>query len=181
VTAKLKPPLNIVLVGFMGSGKTTVGRLLAGQLGFLFADTDRLVVEAAGGRSIPEIFEAEGEEGFRRREAAVLEGLAGVEGVVVSTGGGIVTRGDNRALLPRVGYVVWLAVEEETIIERVGRNRERPMLYVDDPLGRVRELLAERTPWYEEVAQLRVDTCDLVAEDVAYGIAESARIFFAGE
>src|SRR4051812_17359313 len=98
---------NVVLIGLMGSGKSTIGRLVAHSLGFEFVDTDHLIIEAAH-RNIPQIFASEGEEGFRQRETEALRSLDGKQGNVIATGGGIVTVPENLELLRQLGFVVWL-------------------------------------------------------------------------
>ena len=165
---------NVVLIGFMGTGKSTVGKLLAKSFGFRFVDTDELIVDRAG-IPIPEIFEESGEDGFRKIERAVLDELAGGEDQVISTGGGIVTNDDNIERLRALGTVVWLTAEEETVWERVGQSRGRPLLQTGDPRGTIRELLDERKPLYEKAAHLTVGTDNLRADDIAFGIAECLR------
>ncbi len=169
---------NIVLIGFMGCGKTTVGQLLAEKLAWPFVDTDRLVVARAR-KSIPAIFKAEGEEGFRLRESAVLESLVDGGPRVVSTGGGIVTQERNEPLLRHLGFVVCLSASEDVIFERVSRNRNRPMLHTPDPRQTVHDLLEIRRPLYARFAHMTVETAGLEPEEIAYGIMESARVFFA--
>ncbi len=157
---------NVVLVGFMGSGKSSVGRLVARTLQGRFVDTDRLVVELAG-REITEIFATEGEAFFRRQESHALESLRGQRGLVVATGGGIVTVPENVAALKALGLVVWLTASEEIIWDRVSRNQKRPLLHTADPRGTVRELLAKRNPLYLKAADLEVDTTHLTHAQVA--------------
>ena len=173
-------PPNVVLVGFMGSGKSTVGPRLAEKLGFRFVDMDALIVRKAG-RSIPAIFAAEGEAGFRKRESAVLdELLAGRGGMVVATGGGVVTVPENLPRLKQLGCVIWLDPPEPVIWERVSRNQERPLLRTPNPRQTVRDLLAQRRPLYAGVADLESDSGDLTPDEAAYGLAESVRLHFAG-
>jgi shikimate kinase len=168
---------NIVLIGFMGCGKSTVGQLVAEKLAWPFVDTDTLVIERSG-RGIPEIFADEGEGGFREREAAALEGLDDGVSRVIATGGGVVTQPRNQALLRRLGFVVWLNASEEAIWDRVLRNRNRPLLHTPDPRQTVRELLESRRPIYAEFAHLTIDTAGFEPEEIAYGIGESARHHF---
>ncbi|BDG60288.1 shikimate kinase [Caldinitratiruptor microaerophilus] len=152
--AEDRPPGNLYLVGLMGSGKTTVARIVAARLGWPWLDTDDLVQRDAG-RTIPEIFAAEGEAGFRRREHEALARVAREGGRVVATGGGIVLLPENRALLRSTGFTVYLEVPPEELHRRLSRGRglaSRPLLSVPDPLGRLRALLAEREPLYREVA-----------------------------
>ena len=176
--ARPAPMQNIVLIGFMGCGKTTVGQLLAEKLGWPFVDTDRLVIARAR-KSIPAIFKAEGEDGFRLRESAVLESLVTGGPRVVSTGGGIVTQDRNGPLLRALGFVVCLSASEDVIFERVSRNRNRPLLHTPDPRQTVHDLLEIRRPLYSRYAHMIVETAGLEPEEIAYGIMESARVFFA--
>ncbi len=172
-------PKNIVLIGFMGSGKSTVGRALHQRLGYSLTDMDELI-ERTMGKKITEIFKEEGEQAFRDFETMQLVEIAKRTDIrhIVSTGGGIVIRPDNRHLLRKLGYVVWLDAPEKTIIERTSRNRDRPLLNTTDAAHRVTNLLNEREPWYRETAHLKVDTKDLNSEEIAAGILESARYFF---
>lgn len=147
---------NVYLVGLMGAGKTTVGRSLARRLALDFVDSDR-EIEARTGVSIPTIFEIEGEDGFRRREAAVIDDLSRLSGQVVATGGGVVLRAENRANIKASGYVVYLNVPPQILWERTRHDRNRPLLRVADPLARLKELFAQRDPYYREVADLVVD------------------------
>jgi len=174
-----KKPRNIILTGFMGSGKTTVGRLLANKTGFTFVDTDAEIVQKTG-LPIAKIFAEQGEEAFRELETETLESLQEKTGLVVSTGGGIVLRERNRELLDTLGYVVWLAVEPEAVIARVGKNRDRPLLNNDNPHSAIRGLLGERIPIYKAASDLHIDTGELSAEEIAYGIKECAQMHFAG-
>lgn len=174
------PPLqNIVLIGFMGSGKSTIGRDLAQSLSYAQIDTDSLIEERAG-KSIPRIFAEDGEPAFRDLESAVLHtiGTDHLQGHIISTGGGIITRPDNRTLLRRLGYVVWLIVSPEEILRRTSRNKNRPLLNTGDPEATIRTLLAARTPAYRETAHLAVETDNLTFPEVTAGIIDSARYFF---
>jgi shikimate kinase len=175
------PPKNLVLIGFMGSGKSTVGRELNGRLGYELVDMDT-VIEQREGRPITRIFEERGEEYFRNLETKLLRELSAPSEPrrIISTGGGVIGREENRELLRRMGYVVWLHAPVEVIAERTGRNRDRPLLHTDDPLGKISALLEKRKPWYRETAHLKVDTADLDCGEIATGILESARYFFTG-
>jgi shikimate kinase len=156
----------VVLVGFMGSGKSSVGRLVARTLHGRFVDTDRMVAESAG-REITEIFAKEGEGWFREEESRALRSLLGGRGLVVATGGGIVLAPGNVAALKELGLVVWLTASEEVIWERVSRNRKRPLLDTENPRETVRTLLEKRNPLYEAAADLKVDTTRLTHAEVA--------------
>ncbi|QIF00887.1 shikimate kinase [Roseimicrobium sp. ORNL1] len=168
---------NVILVGLMGSGKSTVGRMVAHSLGFGFADTDHLITDAAG-QTIPEIFAAEGEEGFRVRETAALRSLVGRDGMVIATGGGIVTRPENLPLLKQLGFVVWLNADPNTLHRRTAHSHDRPLLKNPDPAGTLRKLHEGRSPLYEQASDMKINTDDFSPQDVAYGVAETARVHF---
>ena len=150
-------PENIYLVGPMGAGKTTIGRQLARQLHKDFVDCDH-ELEKRTGVDIPLIFELEGEEGFRRREADMLAELSDRRGVVLATGGGVVKLPENRAKLVANGYVIYLCAPLELLYERTAKDRNRPLLQTGDPQLRIRELLEERDPLYRQIADLVMDT-----------------------
>ena len=175
------PPKSLVLIGFMGSGKSTVGRELHHRLGYPLVDMDQ-VIEQRARKSIAAIFADEGEEAFREMETNLLEELddPAAPRRIISTGGGVIGRERNRALLRHLGYVVWLHAPLAVILDRTGRNRERPLLHTDDPAARVAALMAVRKPLYAEAAHLQVDTSGLDAKELATGILESARYFFTG-
>lgn len=144
---------NLVLIGLMGAGKTSVGRHLAQHLGWEFLDTDH-VLEQRCGADIPWIFDIEGEAGFRRRETEVLEDLCQYENTVIATGGGIVLSERNRSLLKTCGTVVYLSATPEQLYARVAHDTHRPLLQVENPLAVLAKLLKEREPLYLEVADL---------------------------
>lgn len=148
---------NLFLVGLMGAGKTTVGRLLARHYGFAFHDSDH-EIEARTGVRIPVIFEIEGESGFRRREEAVIADLTALTGIVLATGGGAVLSAANRARLRSNGTVIYLRSTPERLFERTRHDRNRPLLQTEDPLGKLRDLYQQRDPLYREVADVIVDT-----------------------
>lgn len=150
-------PENIFLVGMMGAGKTSVGKMLARSLGKEFFDSDQ-VIESRTGVKIPVVFELEGEAGFRAREAVVLEELTARKGVVLATGGGAILSEKNRRLLRSRGTVVYLRASVNELWNRTRYDRNRPLLQTGDPLGRLRELHAQRDPLYREVAHITVDT-----------------------
>ena len=154
---------NVVLIGFMGTGKTAVGRRVAARLGCPFVDTDTLIEERAG-RPIPRIFAEDGEAAFRQLEAEVVDAAAGRDGVVIATGGGVVLRPENMARLRQTGVIVALRADPKAILARVGGS-VRPLL-AGDPEGSIRRLLAERDVLYGE-ADLAVDTTALSPEDAA--------------
>ncbi|HEY9192135.1 MAG TPA: shikimate kinase [Methyloversatilis sp.] len=142
---------NIFLVGMMGAGKTTVGRQLARRLRKRFVDCDH-EIEARTGVTIPVIFEIEGEAGFRRRESTTIDALSRESGLVVATGGGAVLDPANRERLKAGGWVVYLDVAPDVLWARTRGDRNRPLLQVEDPRARVRELHDLRDPLYREVA-----------------------------
>lgn len=148
---------NIFLVGLMGAGKTTVGRLLAKHYGCAFRDSDH-EIEARTGVKIPVIFEIEGEAGFRKREESVIADLTALSGVVLATGGGAVLSPANREKLGGNGLVVYLRGSPEHLYERTRHDRNRPLLQTDNPLEKLRELYRLRDPLYCEVADIVVDT-----------------------
>jgi len=172
-------PKNIVLIGFMGSGKSTVGRELHQRLGYPLIDMDRMIEELIG-KKITEIFKEEGEAAFRDFETLQLLEIAKQtdRSQIISTGGGVVNRPENRVLLRNLGYVVWLHAPEEVIYERTSRNQDRPLLNHMDARERISTLLAEREPWYRETAHLKIDTAGLDSKEIAAGLLESARYFF---
>jgi len=170
---------NIVLIGFMGAGKTAVGRRLAERAGARFLDTDR-EIERLEGMSVARIFEEQGEEQFRRAETSLLSSLADrnetirtprkVLSCVLSTGGGAPMRDENVALLKRFGHVIWLRTKPETIVQRVGHKiSTRPIIadYGDNLIDRVKELQQDRYPRYEAVADSVIDTDDCATPDQA--------------
>lgn len=171
------PRHNIVLIGFMGSGKSSVGRLVAGRMGFQFIDTDAVIVTRAG-MEIPAIFESGGEERFREMETAALESLAAFERCVIATGGGIVLRKSNRELLRDLGFVVWLTASEDVIFERVSRNSRRPLLQTENPRETVARLFAQREALYAGAAHFTVDTTKLARSSVVEGVIAAAREAF---
>lgn len=148
---------NLYLVGLMGAGKTTVGRLLARHYGCDFHDSDH-VIEARTGVKIPVIFEIEGESGFRKREEAAIAELTNLEGVVLATGGGAILSPANRAILRERGLVIYLRGTPEHLYERTRHDRNRPLLQTDNPLEKLRELYRVRDPLYREIADIVVDT-----------------------
>lgn len=158
----------------MGAGKTTVGRYLAELLNRQFIDSDH-EIEARTGASIPWIFEKEGELGFRQREKAVISALTQLSNIVLATGGGAVTQAENRQHLHARGIVVYLYTPVEIQLLRTQRDRNRPLLQVEDPEKKLRELLALRDPLYREVAHVVVETNQGSARDLAQKILQLIR------
>ena len=148
---------SLYLVGLMGAGKSTVGRLLARRLKLRFLDCDH-EIEHRCGVKIPLIFEIEGEPGFRARESQVLAELTALPGIVLATGGGAVLSPENRRRLAEHGTVIYLRARPEDLYVRVRNDRNRPLLATSDPLRRLRELHAERDALYASVADLVVET-----------------------
>jgi shikimate kinase len=149
----------------MGAGKTTVGRQLAKRLARPFFDSDHEIVERTG-VPIPTIFEIEGEEGFRRREAQTIHELTDAANIVMATGGGVVLHPENRRRLHDTGWVVYLNVPPALLYERTRHDRNRPLLHVADPLAKLEELHAIRDPLYRDTAHIVVDGGPLVASGI---------------
>lgn len=148
---------NIYLVGLMGAGKTTVGKMLARQTGKAFFDSDQEIKNKTG-VSISHIFEVEGESGFRMRESTALRELTRLNNIVLATGGGAVLSEENRAMLKRNGTVVYLRASAEDLWARTRHDKSRPLLQTRDPHAKLAELFAERDPFYRDVADIVVDT-----------------------
>ena len=157
LTAHERVPGSIFLVGMMGAGKTSVGKLLARRLGKTFYDCDH-EVERATGVKVAVIFEIEGEAGFRARESKTLAELVRKSDIVLATGGGAVLSAENRRLLSGNGVVAYLRATPADLYSRTRQDRNRPLLRTADPLTRLTELHAERDPLYREVADVVVDT-----------------------
>ena len=172
-------PDRLLLVGMMGVGKTTVGRMAATRLGWKFFDSDAQVV-ADTGRTVPEIFAEDGEAAFRAEESRVLaEAVADNDPVVISVAGGAVLSGANRALLMASGVVVWLRADPATLGLRVGSGEGRPLLG-DNPVESLTALYQLRRPLYESVARLVVDVDDLTAGEVVDRVLTEAGLVGAG-
>ena len=165
---------NIFLIGMMGAGKTTIGRALARRLALEFADTDRELVERTG-VSVATVFEIEGEEGFRRRESALLAELAARSGLVVATGGGAVLREANRELMRAHGTVVYLRARLDRLWERTRHDSSRPLLQTPDPRATLAQLLEAREPLYLACAHVVVDTGAQSAAALAGRVAAALR------
>jgi shikimate kinase len=144
-----RQPANVALIGFMGAGKTSVGRLVAEHLGFEFLDTDELIQSRAG-RTIADIFAKEGEPAFRALEKQVVQELSARTKTVISTGGGLPTDPENLAALKSYALVVCLWASPEKIWERVRHQSHRPLLHDADPQKKIRELLTAREPFYKQ-------------------------------
>ena len=156
---------NIILIGYMGCGETTVGKSLARLESAIFLDTDERIEEKQG-RTISEIFAQDSEKAFRDMETAYLKELLRLkrEGMIVSTGGGMPVRDENRQLLRELGYVVYLKASAETIYERVKGDTKRPLLQCEDPLSRIRDMMEQRREAYESTAHYIVHKQQELAE-----------------
>ena len=164
---------NIILTGYMGSGKTTVGRNVAKLKDYTFVDTDEMIVEKQH-RSINDIFAADGEQAFRDMETALLKQLIDEERehLVISTGGGMPLRAENRQLLSELGKVVYLKASPKTIYNRIKGDTSRPLLKCENPMKRIEEMIAAREPLYEEGALITVDVDGLRQSEAALEIVE---------
>jgi len=172
---------NVALIGFMGCGKSSVGRLVAARLQFTFVDTDELIEERAGQR-IPEIFANHGEAGFRSLERQAVAGLAERERLVIATGGGVGANLELLAALKQHALVVWLWVSAESIWQRVRHQGHRPLLHVPDPEARIRELMAARQPVYRQAdvlinadARRSAQVAEQVAKEFMLASRDAAR------
>lgn len=161
---------NIVLVGFMGSGKTTIATAIANKLNMRYVSTDDMIEEREK-RTINEIFTKLGEEYFRDRESAVIKEVSGMDNVVIDAGGGAVLREENVSALKSRGILICLTADEETIMERTKKYKHRPLLDVEDPKRKIRELLARRAPFYAK-ADYTIDTGKLTIGQVVDKIIE---------
>ncbi len=162
----MKRSVNLFLIGPMGAGKSTIGKQLAKELKLEFYDADQ-EIEARTGAAIAWIFDVEGEEGFRKREAAVIDELSQCQGIVLATGGGAILNADNRNRLAARGTVVYLYATVEQQMQRTARDKRRPLLLTETPESRLRELMAERDPLYREIADMVVTTDSRTVRSVA--------------
>jgi len=166
---------SIILIGFMGCGKSTVGRLLASQQGWPIFETDDMVA-AALGMPIATIFARLGEERFRQAETDILRKLNTTPTAIVVTGGGIVLRPENIKRLRELGTVVWLTADLETLRERLSRQVNRPLLQTQNPAETIATLLEQRKRYYEEAADFTVDTSRLDKKEVAQAIRDGFQL-----
>lgn len=158
----------VILIGYMGSGKTTVGKCLAERKKIEFLDTDAMIEEQEG-KTISDIFDQMGEESFRDMETALIQRLVEEQrsDVVLSVGGGLPVRKENRVLLKKLGTVIYLMASKETIIERVSGSENRPLLRDGSLDEKVEHMLKLRSPLYEEAADIRIDTNGKTADELA--------------
>lgn len=164
---------NIFLVGLMGVGKTSIGRMLAKELYLNFYDSDH-EIEKRTGASIPWIFDLEGEQGFRQREKKVIDELTQLKGIVLATGGGAVLNPDNRNALSSRGVVIYLQANLEDLVERTGRNQNRPLL-AKDSRAVLEKLLENREPLYREIADLVYNTSGRSVNEITQEILVDLR------
>ncbi len=170
------PRTNVALIGFMGAGKSTVGRALAARMGKAFVETDALVEERAG-MSVAEVFATRGEAVFRDLEAAAVCEAAGRQSCVIACGGGVVLRDENVMALRRSSVLVYLEVSPEAVVRRLGpRSTVRPLLSGPDRARRVNELLQARRPVYESVADITVKVDELSVDGVAAEIQKRLKL-----
>ncbi|MDB9968178.1 shikimate kinase AroK [Gammaproteobacteria bacterium] len=170
---------NLFLVGPMGVGKTTIGRVLADLLGLKFFDSDR-EIEASTGADIPWIFDVEGESGFRVRETRMIEQLTQNKNIVLATGGGAVILAENREWLKARGVVVYLRAPISQQVERTSRDKTRPLLQTSHPEQKIRELMEIREPLYQEVADMVVDTYRRNPKTVSQEICKQLKVEMGG-
>jgi shikimate kinase len=163
--------MNIILIGFMGVGKTEIGRLLAKKLKLTYVDTDA-IIEHEQGMAINDIFAKKGEEKFRDMETTLLDKLAGLDNYVIATGGGIIMRPGNVKKLKAIGPLVLLWADPDTVFERVKGSGTRPLLNVDDQRAKIKEVLEFRAPIYKGIADFEVDTSRLSPEEASNKIVK---------
>lgn len=166
---------NVYLVGPMGAGKTTIGRLLAQQIGLEFLDSDH-EIEAATGVDIPTIFEYEGEDGFRQREERTIDELTQRRGLLLATGGGVVKNPNNRNHLSARGAVIYLKVSVAEQLRRTKHDRNRPLLQTENPKAILEKMAGERSPLYEEIADYVFDTDNKTAKQVVNEILTALKV-----
>lgn len=167
---------NIILIGFMGSGKSTVGIKLSYRLRHAMEDTDKLI-EKEEGRTISEIFATDGEAYFRNLETECLKKLIQTANQkIISVGGGLPIREENHALLKKLGTVVYLRAKAETIYERVKHDTSRPLLQGDDPKGKIQTLMAQRAEIYEKASDIIIDVddkdFDTIIDEIVRAVSE---------
>jgi|TARA_B110000902_G_scaffold264626_1_gene346621 shikimate kinase len=170
---------NIVLVGFMGCGKSTVGREIGLQLNYPLVDTDTLIEESVG-MSVAQIFSQHGEGYFRDLETDLISQIYSKDFTkqIISTGGGLPLREQNRERLRKLGYVVWLQASADTVLERTAKSNHRPLINNQNPKEKIETMLVERDPIYADVADLTINTDDLEISETVHGIIESANYHF---
>jgi len=167
---------NLILVGMMGSGKTTMGRALAKHLGKVFVDSDE-EIQSRTGVTIPHIFDIEGEAGFRQRETAVIRDLAERDNMVLATGGGAVLAEQSRELLQQNGVVIYLKASVHDLWQRTRHDRNRPLLQTADPHAKLTELFQQRDPLYRQVADIVIQSGKQSAHALMLQLADEIETF----
>jgi shikimate kinase len=167
---------NLILVGMMGSGKTTMGRLLAKHLGKVFVDSDEEIIKRTG-VTIPHIFDVEGEPGFRLREITALRNLVERDNMVLATGGGAVLDEQNRTMLQQNGIVIYLKASVHDLWQRTRHDRNRPLLQTGNPHARLTELFQQRDPLYRQVSDIIAQSGKQSAQALMLQLAEEIDAF----
>lgn len=167
---------NLILVGMMGSGKTTMGRLLARHLGKVFVDSDEEIIKRTG-VTIPHIFDVEGEPGFRLREITALRNLVERDNMVLATGGGAVLDEQNRTMLQQNGIVIYLKASVHDLWQRTRHDRNRPLLQTGNPHARLTELFQQRDPLYRQVSDIIAQSGKQSAQALMLQLAEEIDVF----
>ena len=162
---------NIILIGPMGAGKTTIGRQLAKRLSRQFYDSDH-EIEKHTGADIPLIFELEGEDGFRKRESQVLQELLSIQNIILSTGGGAVLDTENRKLLSENTIIIYLKSSAEKLYKRIADDKRRPLLQTEDRLNKIKQILEEREPIYISLANEIIETQELSIKQITQKILD---------
>jgi shikimate kinase len=170
---------NLILVGMMGSGKTTMGRVLAKHLGKAFVDSDEEIIRRTG-VTIPHIFDVEGEAGFRQREAAVLRELLKRDNMVLATGGGAVLDEQNRSILQQSGIIIYLKASVHDLWQRTRHDRNRPLLQTGNPHAKLTELFQLRDPLYRQVSDIVVQSGKQNAHTLMLHLADEIDAFRSG-
>ena len=167
---------NLILVGMMGSGKTTMGRVLAKHLGKVFVDSDEEIIKRTG-VTIPHIFDVEGEAGFRQREAAAIRDLVGHDNMVLATGGGAVLEEQNQTMLQQNGITIYLKASVHDLWQRTRHDRNRPLLQTGNPHARLTELFQQRDPLYRQVSDIVVQSGKQSAHALMLHLVEEIEVF----
>jgi shikimate kinase len=167
---------NLILVGMMGSGKTTMGRALAKHLGKVFVDSDEEIIKRTG-VTVPHIFDVEGEAGFRLRETAAIRDVVGRDNMVLATGGGAVLEEQNRAMLQQNGIVIYLKASVHDLWQRTRHDRNRPLLQTKDPHAKLNELFRQRDPLYQQVSDIVVQSGKQSAHALMLHLADEIEAF----
>ncbi len=175
----MREPSNVFLIGPMGVGKSTIGRLLARQLNMPFFDSDR-EIEFVTGADIPWIFDVEGETGFRVREARMIDTLTQRHSIILATGGGAILNEQSREFLHSRGIVVYLRASINQQLERTGKDKNRPLLQTENPMAKIKELFKIREPLYRETAHIIIDTSRRSPRSVSQEIVRQLEAFHGG-